>query len=156
MPVKRADPHLYRHLRHPYEVQAEDGTGSSTGSRSQGGQAGSSYTPNVEFSCEDAVRTQLPFLAEVVEAVIAAGATTVNIPDTVGYTMPFEYFNIIKYLKDNVPNIEKAVISVHCHNDLGLSVANSIAAVQAGAGQVECTINGIGERPVTVHWKSLS
>jgi len=104
------------------------------------------YTPNVEFSCEDAVRTRLPFLAEVVEAVIAAGATTVNIPDTVGYTIPFEYFNIIKYLKDNVPNIDKAVISVHCHNDLGLSVANSIAAVQAGAGQVECTINGIGER----------
>jgi len=105
-----------------------------------------SYTPNVEFSCEDAVRTRLPFLAEVVEAVIDAGATTVNIPDTVGYTVPFEYFNIIKYLKDNVPNIDKAVISVHCHNDLGLSVANSVAAIQAGAGQVECTINGIGER----------
>ena len=105
-----------------------------------------SYTPNVEFSCEDAVRTQLPFLAEVVAAVIDAGATTVNIPDTVGYTIPFEYYNIIKYLKDNVANIEQAVISVHCHNDLGLSVANSIAAVQAGAGQVECTINGIGER----------
>ena len=105
-----------------------------------------SYTPNVEFSCEDAVRTRLPFLAQVVEAVIAAGATTVNIPDTVGYTIPFEYFNIIKHLKDNVPNIDKAIISVHCHNDLGLSVANSIAAVQAGAGQVECTINGIGER----------
>lgn len=106
----------------------------------------SSYTPNVEFSCEDAVRTRLDFLAEVVEAVIDAGATTVNIPDTVGYTIPFEYFNIIKHLKDNVRNIDKAVISVHCHNDLGLSVANSIAAVQAGAGQVECTINGIGER----------
>lgn len=105
-----------------------------------------SYTPNVEFSCEDAVRTRLPFLAEVVEAVINAGATTVNIPDTVGYTIPFEYFNIIKYLKDNVPNIDKAIISVHCHNDLGLSVANSIAAIQAGARQVECTINGIGER----------
>ena len=105
-----------------------------------------SYTPNVEFSCEDAVRTRLPFLAEVVAAVIDAGATTVNIPDTVGYTIPFEYFNIIKYLKDNVPNIDKAIISVHCHNDLGLSVANSIAAIQAGARQVECTINGIGER----------
>uniref|UniRef100_A0A831XM30 2-isopropylmalate synthase n=1 Tax=Geobacter metallireducens TaxID=28232 RepID=A0A831XM30_GEOME len=105
-----------------------------------------SYTPNVEFSCEDAVRTDLAFLAQVVEAVIDAGATTVNIPDTVGYTIPFEYFNIIRHLKENVPNIEKAVISVHCHNDLGLSVANSIAAVQAGAGQVECTINGIGER----------
>ena len=104
------------------------------------------YTPNVEFSCEDAVRTRLPFLAEVVEAVIAAGATTVNIPDTVGYTIPFEYFNIIKYLKDNVKNIDQAIISVHCHNDLGLSVANSVAAVQAGARQVECTLNGIGER----------
>ncbi len=104
------------------------------------------YTPNVEFSCEDAVRTRLPFLAQVVEATIAAGATTVNIPDTVGYTTPSEFFNIIRYLKENVPNIEQAVISVHCHNDLGLSVANSLAAIQAGAGQVECTINGIGER----------
>jgi 2-isopropylmalate synthase len=105
-----------------------------------------SYTPNVEFSCEDAVRTRLPFLAEVVAAVIDAGATVVNIPDTVGYTIPLEYYNIIKHLKDNVANIDKAVISVHCHNDLGLAVANSIAAIQAGAGQVECTINGIGER----------
>jgi 2-isopropylmalate synthase len=105
-----------------------------------------SYTPNVEFSCEDAVRTDLKFLAEVVGAVIDAGATVVNIPDTVGYTIPFEYYNIIKYLKDNVANINNSIISVHCHNDLGLAVANSIAAVQAGAGQVECTINGIGER----------
>ncbi len=104
------------------------------------------YTPNVEFSCEDAVRTRLDFLAEMVEAVIDAGATTVNIPDTVGYSIPFEYHNIIKYLKDNVSNIEEAVISVHCHNDLGLAVANSLAAIQAGARQVECTINGIGER----------
>lgn len=104
------------------------------------------YTPNVEFSCEDAVRTRLDFLAEMVEAVIDAGATTVNIPDTVGYAIPFEFFNIIKHLKDNVPNIDKAVLSVHCHNDLGLAVANSLAAIQAGAGQVECTINGIGER----------
>ncbi|WP_298271947.1 2-isopropylmalate synthase [Geobacter sp.] len=105
-----------------------------------------SYTPNVEFSCEDAVRTDLKFLGEIVTAVIDAGATTVNIPDTVGYTIPFEYYNIIRHLKENVSNIEQAVISVHCHNDLGLAVANSIAAVQAGAGQVECTINGIGER----------
>lgn len=104
------------------------------------------YTPNVEFSCEDAVRTRREFLAEVVEAVIDAGATTVNIPDTVGYTIPSEYYDIIRYLKLNVPNIDKAIISVHCHNDLGLSVANSIAAIQAGARQVECTINGIGER----------
>ena len=104
------------------------------------------YTRNVEFSCEDAVRTRIEFLAEVVAAVIDAGATTVNIPDTVGYTIPAEYFNIISYLKQNVKNIDQAVISVHCHNDLGLAVANSIAAVQAGARQVECTINGIGER----------
>lgn len=104
------------------------------------------YTPNVEFSAEDAARTRLPFLAKVIEAVIEAGATTVNIPDTVGYTIPSEYFDIISYLKANVSNIDKAIISVHCHNDLGLSVANSLAAVQAGARQVECTINGIGER----------
>ena len=104
------------------------------------------YTPNVEFSAEDAVRTRLPFLAKVVEAVIEAGAKVVNIPDTVGYTIPFEYFNIIRYLKDNVPNIDRAILSVHCHNDLGLAVANSLAAIQAGAEQVECTINGIGER----------
>jgi len=110
------------------------------------GEHACSFTRNVEFSCEDAVRTRLPFLAEVVEAVISAGATTVNIPDTVGYAIPFEYYEIIKYLKDNVKNIDDAVISVHCHNDLGLAVANSLAALRAGAGQVECTINGIGER----------
>lgn len=104
------------------------------------------YTPNVEFSAEDATRTRLPFLAQVIEAAIEAGATTVNIPDTVGYTIPSEYFNIIGYLKENVANIDQAIISVHCHNDLGLAVANSLAAVQAGARQVECTINGIGER----------
>ncbi len=105
-----------------------------------------SYTDNVEFSAEDATRTRLPFLARIVEAVIEAGATTVNIPDTVGYTIPSEYFNIISYLKQNVSNIDKAIISVHCHDDLGLAVANSLAAIQAGARQVECTINGIGER----------
>jgi 2-isopropylmalate synthase len=105
-----------------------------------------SYTPNVEFSAEDATRTRLPFLAQVIEAVISEGATTVNIPDTVGYTIPSEYSKIISYLKQNVANIEKANISVHCHNDLGLAVSNSLAAVQAGARQIECTINGIGER----------
>lgn len=101
---------------------------------------------DVEFSAEDASRTELDYLAQVVEAVIAAGATTVNIPDTVGFTTPTEYFNIIRYLKENVPNIGQAVISVHCHNDIGLAVANSLAAVQAGARQVEGAINGIGER----------
>jgi 2-isopropylmalate synthase len=104
------------------------------------------YTKNVEFSCEDAVRTRIEFLAEVVEAVIDAGATTVNIPDTVGYAIPHEFYETISYLMQNVPNIDKAVLSVHCHNDLGLAVANSLAAIRAGAGQVECTINGIGER----------
>jgi 2-isopropylmalate synthase len=104
------------------------------------------YVDDVEFSPEDASRTEPDFLVEVVEAVIEAGATTVNIPDTVGYAIPEQYASLITYLKDNVKNISKAVISVHCHNDLGLAVANSLAAVQAGATQVECTINGIGER----------
>ncbi|MDO4410690.1 MAG: 2-isopropylmalate synthase [Akkermansia sp.] len=104
------------------------------------------FVNDIEFSAEDATRTELPFLAKVVEAAIAAGATTVNIPDTVGYTTPDEYYNIIRYLKENVSNIDQAIISVHCHNDLGLAVANSLAAVRAGARQVEGTINGIGER----------
>ena len=101
---------------------------------------------DIEFSPEDASRTESPFLYKVVESVIDAGATTVNIPDTVGYSTPFEFANIIKGLKNNVPNIGKCVISVHCHNDLGLSVSNSLAAVLNGARQVECTINGLGER----------
>lgn len=105
-----------------------------------------SHVNDIEFSAEDASRTELDYLAEVVEAAIDAGATTVNIPDTVGYTTPDEYFRIIRYLKENVSNIEKAVISVHCHNDLGLAVANSLAALNAGARQIEGTINGIGER----------
>jgi len=101
---------------------------------------------NVEFSAEDAMRTDLDYLRDVVQAVIEVGATTVNIPDTVGYTTPWEMYDTIRYLFDNVPNVNDAVISVHNHDDLGMSVANSLAAVRAGAGQVECTINGIGER----------
>jgi len=101
---------------------------------------------DIEFSPEDAARTEIDFLCRVVEAVIAAGATTVNIPDTVGYATPTQMHHVIKSLRDRVPNIDKAVISVHCHDDLGLAVANSLAAVEAGAGQIECTINGIGER----------
>ncbi len=104
------------------------------------------YCDNIEFSPEDAARTEPDFLCQVVEAAIAAGATTVNIPDTVGYATPSHYGGVIKNLKNRVPNIDKAVISVHCHNDLGLAVANSLAAVESGAGQIECTINGIGER----------
>jgi 2-isopropylmalate synthase len=101
---------------------------------------------DIEFSPEDASRTEPEFLAEVVSAVIEAGATTINVPDTVGYTVPEEFYEVFKYLKNNVPNIAKAVLSVHCHNDLGMAVANSLAAVRAGARQIECTINGIGER----------
>ena len=104
------------------------------------------YTDDVEFSCEDAGRTHIDYLCRMVEAAITAGATTVNIPDTVGYTTPTEFGGIIKNLFDRVPNIDKATISVHCHNDLGLAVANSLAAVEQGARQVEATINGIGER----------
>ena len=104
------------------------------------------YCSDVEFSPEDAARTETDFLCEVVRAAIDAGATTVNIPDTVGYATPTQMKDVIEMLHRRVSNICRAVISVHCHNDLGLAVANSLAAVQAGAGQVECTINGIGER----------
>ncbi len=105
-----------------------------------------SYCDNVEFSPEDAARTELDFLAEVVEKAITAGATTINIPDTVGYAVPEKYAEAIRYLKENVSGIDNVVLSVHCHNDLGLAVANSLAALNEGARQVECTINGLGER----------
>lgn len=104
------------------------------------------YTSNVEFSPMDATRSDRAYLADMVEAVIEAGATTVNIPDTVGYSIPSEFHDLIAYLFEHVNNIHRAVISVHCHNDLGLAVANALAAIQAGARQVECTVNGIGER----------
>ncbi|WP_114416925.1 2-isopropylmalate synthase [Marinospirillum perlucidum] len=101
---------------------------------------------DVEFSCEDAGRSDLDFLCRIVEAAIDAGATTINIPDTVGYAIPELYAEQIRQLIERVPNSDKAIFSVHCHNDLGLAVANSLAAVQAGARQIECTINGLGER----------
>ena len=104
------------------------------------------HCDDVEFSAEDASRTEFGYLAEVVQAVIEAGASTVNIPDTVGYTVPGEFYDLFSYLKQNVPNVDDIVLSVHCHDDLGMAVANSLAAVNAGARQVECTINGIGER----------
>jgi len=104
------------------------------------------YVEDVEFSPMDATRSDAKYLYEVLEAVIAAGATTVNIPDTVGYAAPQEFGALIRGIRENVPNIKQAVISVHCHNDLGVAVANSLAAIVEGAGQVECTINGIGER----------
>lgn len=104
------------------------------------------FTEQVEFSAEDATRSDPDYLARVVEAAIEAGATVVNIPDTVGYTTPTEYGKLIAGLREKVKNIHKAILSVHCHNDLGMAVANSLSAVENGAGQVECTINGIGER----------
>ena len=106
----------------------------------------SKYTNDIEFYAEDAGRTENSYLARVIEAVIKAGATVVNIPDTTGYCLPHQYGEKIAYLVNNVPNIDKAIISCHCHNDLGLATANSIAGIIAGARQVECTINGLGER----------
>ncbi len=104
------------------------------------------FTDNVEWSCEDATRSDYDFLCRCIESAIDAGAGTINVPDTVGYTLPMEFSALIAMLFDRVPNIDKAIVSVHCHNDLGLAVANSLAAVDAGARQVECTINGLGER----------
>ena len=105
-----------------------------------------SLCADVEFSAEDASRTEPGYLADVVTAVIEAGATTINVPDTLGYTVPEEYFRLFRYLKEHVPGIDRVILSVHCHDDLGMAVANSLSAVSAGARQVECTINGIGER----------
>ena len=101
---------------------------------------------DVDWSCEDGTRSEINFLYKAIETAIKAGASTINIPDTVGYTTPEEYFDLITKIKNNVVNIDKAIISTHCHNDLGLAVANSLSAIRAGARQVECTINGIGER----------
>jgi 2-isopropylmalate synthase len=105
-----------------------------------------SHTDDVEWSSEDGTRTEFDFLCRCVEGAIKAGATTINIPDTVGYTTPEEYFSLFKRVRENVPNSDKAVFSTHCHNDLGMAVANSLAGCMGGARQIECTINGIGER----------
>ena len=104
------------------------------------------FTDEVEWSAEDATRTVPDFLCRCVEVAIHSGATVINVPDTVGYSTPQEYFDIITMLRNRVPNADKVIFSTHCHNDLGLAVANSLAGVLAGARQVECTINGIGER----------
>lgn len=104
------------------------------------------FTDDIEFSCEDATRSSKDFLYKIIEEAIREGATTINIPDTVGYTTPLEFYELISSIKENVPNIDKAIISVHCHNDLGMATANSLMALKAGARQVECTINAIGER----------
>ena len=104
------------------------------------------YTDDVEWSCEDGTRTEHDFLCRCVEAAINAGATTINIPDTVGYTVPEEYYELFRMVRERVPNSDQARFSAHCHNDLGLAVANSLAGVRAGVRQIECTVNGIGER----------
>ncbi len=130
------------HLKHQFRVTREEALQRSV---DMVGMA-RSLAEDVEFSPMDATRTDLNYLCEVVEAVIEAGASTVNIPDTVGYAIPGEFGTLIKALFKKVPNIDQATISVHCHNDLGLAVANSLSAILNGAGQVECTINGIGER----------
>jgi 2-isopropylmalate synthase len=130
------------HLKHQFRVSREEALKRSVAMV----QLAKSFVDDVEFSPMDATRTDLGYLCEVVEAVIAAGALTVNIPDTVGYSIPSEFGAMIKALFEKVKNIDKAVISVHCHNDLGLAASNSLSAVLNGAGQIECTVNGIGER----------
>src|SRR5258705_12751978 len=107
------------------------------------------YTDDVEWSCEDGTRTEHDFLCRCVEAAINAGATTINIPDTVGYTVPEEYFALIEMVRDRVPNADKARFSAHCHDDLGMAVANSLAGLRAGIPQIEITGNGTGDRAAT-------
>ena len=130
------------HLKHQFRVSREEALKRSV----EMVKLARSLVEDVEFSPMDATRTDISYLCEVVEAVIEAGAATVNIPDTVGYSIPSEFGAMIKTIHERVKNIKKAVIAVHCHNDLGLATANSLAAVLNGAGQIECTINGIGER----------
>lgn len=136
--IGTSDPHVFTKLRMTREQVIEKGVAAVKYAKK--------FVEDVEFYAEDAGRTDNDFLAQVIEAVIAAGATVVNIPDTTGYCIPEEYGKKIKYLSDNVQNIDKATISTHCHNDLGMATANSITGVQNGARQIECTINGIGER----------
>lgn len=130
------------HLKHQFRIDRDEALKRSV----EMVQLAKGYLDDVQFSPMDATRTESAYLCDVIEAVIEAGATTVNIPDTVGYTIPEEFSELIRTILSRVKNIEKAVIAVHCHNDLGLAAANSLAAVKNGAGQIECTINGIGER----------
>lgn len=130
------------HMQHKLRLKPEQVLEQAVHAVKRAGQ----YTDNIEFSPEDAGRSEIDFLCRIVEAVIDAGATTINIPDTVGYNVPQQFSQTIEQLLERVPNADKAIFSVHCHNDLGLAVANSLAAVMVGARQVECTINGLGER----------
>lgn len=136
--IGTSDSHVFDKLKTTRENVIERGVAAVKFARN--------FVDDVEFYAEDAGRTENEFLAKVIEAAIAAGATVVNIPDTTGYCLPWQYGEKIKFLKENVNGIHKAIISTHCHNDLGLATANSIAGVVNGAGQIECTINGIGER----------
>lgn len=136
--IGTSDSHVFNKLRTTREKVIERGV--------EAVKLAKKYVEDVEFYAEDAGRTDNEYLAKVIEEAIKAGATVVNIPDTTGYCLPSEYGEKIKYLKENVKGIDKAVISTHCHNDLGLATANSISGVQNGAQQIECTINGIGER----------
>ena len=130
------------HMKYKLQMEPEDVLAQAIGAV----KTARDLIDDVEFSLEDASRTDFDFMCRVTEAVIAAGARTINLPDTVGYSAPGEYGSMIKRLMNSVPNADKAIFSVHCHNDLGLAVANSLSAVQSGARQVECTINGLGER----------
>src|SRR6187401_3445350 len=136
--IATSDLHLDRKLKISREQCLEAAVAAVTQCRQ--------YTDNVQFSAEDATRTDMDFLCRVVESVIKAGATTVNLPDTVGYSTPDEIYEFFHTILNRVPNADKAIFSAHCHDDLGLAVANTLAALRAGARQVECTINGIGER----------
>ena len=136
--IGSSDVHIEHKLRTTRDKAIEQGVAAVKYARK--------FVDDVEFFCEDAGRADIAFLAKMVEAVIAAGATVVNIPDTTGYTLPWQFGERIKYLMENVQNVDKAIISAHCHNDLGLATANAVAAIMNGARQVECTINGIGER----------
>lgn len=130
------------HMQHKLRMQPDDVVAQAVRSIKQA----RNLVADVEFSCEDAGRSDIDFLCRIIEAAINAGASTINIPDTVGYAIPEEFGHTIKTLLERIPNAHKAIFSVHCHNDLGLAVANSLAAVTNGARQVECTINGLGER----------
>jgi len=130
------------HMKHKLQMQPDDVVEQAVRSVKRA----RSHVDDVEFSCEDAGRSELDFLCRIIEAAIDAGATTINIPDTVGYAIPEQFAETIHQLLNRIPNADNAVFSVHCHNDLGLAVANSLAAVTRGARQVECTINGLGER----------
>ena len=140
------DSHVHRDLRYPSRAQATNEPHEVLERVDRMVRFAKSFTTDIEFSAEDATRSDWEFLAQVFATAINAGATTINVPDTVGYTSPLEYAALMEYLTAKVPEVERAIISVHCHDDLGMATANTLAAVRAGARQVEVTMNGIGER----------